>query len=45
MWALRPEMGKAAAALAHCVYESSILPERLRELVRMRIARVNDCPI
>ncbi len=45
VWALRPDLGQAAAALAGCVYETSILPVRLRELVRMRIARVNACPI
>ena len=45
MWQLRPELGEAAARLSHAVYEQSILPARVREAVRFRIARINDCPI
>jgi alkylhydroperoxidase family enzyme len=44
-WALRPEMGAAAGALSHAIYEQSIVPVRERELARMRIAQLNDCAI
>ena len=44
MWQLRPELGSAAAHLASAVYEQSVLPHRVREAVRYRLARVNDCP-
>lgn len=45
VWALRPEMGIAAGAMSHAIYEQSILPVRERELARMRIALINDCAI
>jgi alkylhydroperoxidase family enzyme len=45
VWALRPEMGMAAGALSHAIYEQSILPVRERELARMRIAQINGCAI
>jgi alkylhydroperoxidase family enzyme len=45
VWALRPEMGAAAGALSHAIYEQSILPVRERELARMRIAHLNGCAI
>jgi alkylhydroperoxidase family enzyme len=45
VWALRPELGIAAGALSHAVYEQSILPVRERELARMRIAFINGCAI
>jgi alkylhydroperoxidase family enzyme len=45
MWQLRPELGEAAARLSKAVYEQSVLPARVREAVRCRIARINDCPI
>ena len=45
VWALRPEMGMAAGAMSHAIYEQSILPVRERELARMRIAQINDCAI
>jgi alkylhydroperoxidase family enzyme len=45
MWKLRPEMGMGAGTLSHAVYEQSILPVRVRELARMRIAQINDCAI
>lgn len=45
VWALRPELGTAVAALSTAVYQESKLPPRVREAVRMRIAQINDCPI
>ena len=44
--ALAPEHARGAATFAAAVYgDSSQLPTRLRELVRMRIAQLNDCPV
>jgi alkylhydroperoxidase family enzyme len=45
VWQLRPELAAAAATLARAVYTESQLPPRVREVVRMRIAQINDCPI
>lgn len=45
VWALRPAMGKAVSDLSAAVYSGSELPAREREVVRMRIAQINDCPI
>lgn len=45
LWSLRPEIGAAAEHLARAIYGSMTLPLRIREAVRYRIARVNDCPI
>jgi alkylhydroperoxidase family enzyme len=45
VWALRPEMGAAAGALSHAIYDQSIVPVRERELARMRIAQINGCAI
>jgi alkylhydroperoxidase family enzyme len=43
MWTLRPELGEAASHLNAAVYGGTLDP-RLFELVRYRIAQVNDCP-
>ncbi len=45
VWGLRPTMGKAVADLSAAVYQGSELAAREREVVRMRIAQINDCPI
>ena len=45
VWSLRPEMGGAVAKLSDAAYNKSILPVRVREAARMRIAQLNDCPI
>jgi alkylhydroperoxidase family enzyme len=45
IWSLRPEMGKAIARLSDAAYNLSVLPVRVREAARMRIAQINDCPI
>jgi alkylhydroperoxidase family enzyme len=45
VWALRPEMGRAAAKMTDAVYNKSILPVRVKEAARMRIAQLNDCPV
>ena len=45
LFELAPHLGEPAAALSWAVYEKSRLPVRLRELMRMRIAQINDCHI
>ncbi len=45
LWALRPQFAEAAQVLANAVYSESHLPPRVQEVVRMRIAQINDCPI
>jgi alkylhydroperoxidase family enzyme len=45
VWSLRPELGAAVAGLSDAVYNKSELHPRVREVVRMRIAQINDCPI
>jgi alkylhydroperoxidase family enzyme len=45
VWSLQPDLGKAVGALSHAVYNKSILPVRVREAARMRIAQLNDCPV
>ena len=45
VWSLRPEMGRAVSRLVDAAYNRSILPVRVREAARMRIAQLNDCPV
>jgi AhpD family alkylhydroperoxidase len=45
VWNLRPEMGRAVNRLVDAAYNRSILPPRVREAARMRIAQLNDCPV
>jgi len=45
VWSLRPEMGRAVNRLVDAAYNESILPVRVREAARMRIAQLNDCPV
>src|ERR1700677_5269457 len=45
MWSLRPEMGAAVNRLVDAAYNKSILPVRVREAARMRIAQLNDCTV
>jgi AhpD family alkylhydroperoxidase len=45
IWSLRPEMGAAVAGLSHAVYSESILPARVKEVARMRIAQINGCVV
>ena len=45
VWRLRPEMAPAVQEMVEAAYRRSKLPARERELVRMRIAQLNDCPI
>lgn len=43
--ALRPEMAAGLVALSEAVYGKSILPLRVQELARMRIALANECEV
>jgi alkylhydroperoxidase family enzyme len=45
IWSLQPELGAAAMALVDAAYNKSILPVRVREAARMRIAQLNDCTV
>ena len=45
IWSLQPELGKAATRLVDAAYNKSILPVRVREAARMRIAQLNDCTV
>ena len=45
LFTLVPHVGEPAAAVAFAIYERSALPVRLRELMRMRIAQINDCSV
>jgi alkylhydroperoxidase family enzyme len=45
MWLLDTAVGPAAARFSGAVYGKSVLPMRLRELVRMRIALINQCHV
>jgi alkylhydroperoxidase family enzyme len=45
VWSLRPGLGQPVGALSDAVYNKSELPARVREVIRMRIAQINDCPI
>jgi alkylhydroperoxidase family enzyme len=45
IWALQPELGAAATRLVDAAYNKSILPVRVREAARMRIAQLNDCTV
>jgi len=45
IWSLQPELGAAAIRLVDAAYNKSILPVRVREAARMRIAQLNDCTV
>ena len=45
LWQLAPAFAGPVAALNHAAYVDSALPERLRELVRFRVAVRNGCPV
>jgi len=45
IWSLRPEMGAAVNRLVDAAYHKSILPVRVREAARIRIAQLNECRV
>ncbi len=42
---LSPAVARAAGTFSKAVYDQADLPVRLRELMRMRVARINQCVI
>ena len=45
LFGLAPHVGGPAAALSAAVYGDSKLSVRLRELMRMRVAQINECHV
>ena len=45
LWSLQPELGRAATRLVDAAYNKSILPPRVREAARLRIAQLNECTV
>ncbi|HWW54673.1 MAG TPA: carboxymuconolactone decarboxylase family protein, partial [Acidimicrobiales bacterium] len=45
LWSLRPDLSAAVNRLTDKAYNHSILPARVREAARMRIAQLNDCVV
>ena len=45
IWSLQPELGAAAMNLVDAAYNKSILPVRVREAARIRIAQLNACTV
>jgi alkylhydroperoxidase family enzyme len=45
IWSLQPALGAAAMRLVEAAYNKSILPVRVREAARMRIAQLNECTV
>lgn len=45
LFQLAPQVTNAASALSGAVYSRSTLALRVRELMRMRIAQINDCSV
>lgn len=45
VWGVNPTMGGIAAMFSAKVYEGSQIAVRERELVRMRVALLNACPV
>ena len=43
LWAYRPDAAKGQLRLYEELFRRGVLDERLRELVRLRIAAINDC--
>lgn len=45
LFQMAPHVTGAASALSAAVYGQSQLEPRVRELMRMRIAQINDCSV
>jgi AhpD family alkylhydroperoxidase len=45
IWSLQPELGAAATRFVSAAYNKSILPTRVREAARIRIAQLNECTV
>lgn len=45
MWQLAPKLATAAGNYSSTMFDEGTLTVRERELARMRIAQINECPI
>ena len=45
IWSLQPALGHAAMRLVEAAYNKSVLPVRVREAARLRIAQLNECTV
>jgi AhpD family alkylhydroperoxidase len=45
LYAMNPELTGVAAGFSAAVYASDVVPVRVRELMRLRIAQINHCQI
>jgi alkylhydroperoxidase family enzyme len=45
LFTLAPKISRPAAAFSEAIYNESTMPMRLRELIRMRIANINQCHV
>ncbi len=45
VWEMVPHFGDGIDAMRKATYEISSLSPRVREVARMRIAQINECPI
>jgi len=45
LWSLNPPLSAAAANLSAAVYDTDVIDVRTRELMRMRIAQINQCEV
>lgn len=45
IWARRPELAHAQIALQSRFYDCAMLPDRLLELIRLKIAQINQCQV
>lgn len=45
IWARRPALAQAWLTMMSEIHERGVLPDRLRELVRLKIAAITTCPV
>lgn len=45
IWAHRPELAERWLATMDAIHSRGVLPDRLRELVRLKIASITSCPV
>ncbi len=45
MWQMAPQLAEAAKNYSTVMFDQATLSIRERELARMRVARINACPI
>jgi AhpD family alkylhydroperoxidase len=45
LWSMNTDLARAAVGFSSAVYASDLIPVRTRELMRMRIAQINQCEV